>query len=508
MNNVRKNIIICVSIVVAAILIFVLLMNSQVNSEKIVKNTYIDRVYIGGLTKDEAIKELQKTYKNENIEVTYIKEKWNIVDNKFDFHYDLEDTVKKAYEINRQGSFMENIENTIKSNLGRKNNLKVNMTYDTEKLKSELEKIAKEINVQVKDASISIEDSQVIINDGESGLNVNIDESIKKIIRGLEKGNQKEELIVTKVESHIKKEQLQEVDTLLGSYSTKFNSSIAGRSTNIKIAASRSSDVLLMPGDTFSYNEHTGMRTVANGYKNAPVIVQGVVQEGIGGGVCQVSSTLYNSVLYSGLELVSLKNHSIPSTYVIKGRDATVTDTGIDFVFKNNLKYPIYLKNYVSGNTVTCQIYGSSKDKQKIEIETNIDGVSVAPTKKVEDPTMTKGEEKELEAGRNGYTVSTYRLYMDENGKIIKREKVASSYYPKKQGIIAVGTMEVKPEVAPTPEVPPTVPEIPPTPEVPPTVPEIPPTPEVPPTVPEVPPTVPDIPPTAQDNNNVEGTTL
>ncbi|MGL4913919.1 MAG: VanW family protein [Romboutsia sp.] len=505
MNNARKKIFIGVSIIVAAILVFVLVMNLQVNSEKVVKNTYIDDVYIGELTKEEAIEELQKTYKAENIEVRYIKEKWNISGDKFDFHYDLDDTVKKAYEINHQGSFMKNIENTIKSNLGKKNNIKVNMTYNKEKLKSELEKIAKEINVEVKDASINIENSQVIINDGESGLNVNIDESIKNIIRELEKGNQKEELIVTKVEPTVKKEQLQEVDTLLGGYSTKFDSSVSGRSTNIRIAASRTSDVLLMPGDTFSYNEYTGMRTTANGYKNAPVIVQGVVQEGVGGGVCQVSSTLYNSVLYSGLELVSLKNHSIPSTYVIKGRDATVTDGGIDFVFKNNLKYPIYLKNYVSGNTVTCQIYGSAKDKQKIEIETNIDGVSVAPTKKVEDPTIPKGKEKELESGRNGYTVSTYRLYMDENGKISKREKVASSYYPKKQGVIAVGTMEAKPEVLPTkPEVPPTTPEVPPptTPEVPPTTPEVP-----PPTTPEVPPTTPEVPPLPQDNGNGEGTT-
>ena len=109
-----------------------------------------------------------------------------------------------------------------------------------------------------------------------------------------------------------------------------------------------------MPGESFSYNEHTGTRTISNGYKNAPVIVQGVVQEGIGGGVCQVSSTLYNAVLYAGLEIESIKNHSIPSSYVPKGRDATVSGGAIDFIFKNNLKYPVYIKNSVYGNTLTC----------------------------------------------------------------------------------------------------------------------------------------------------------
>ena len=149
-----------------------------------------------------------------------------------------------------------------------------------------------------------------------------------------------------------------------------------------------------MPGETLSYNKATGNRTVTNGYKNAPVIVQGVVQDGIGGGVCQVSTTLYNATLYSGLEIVQLRNHTIPSSYVPKGRDATVADSGIDFVFKNNLNHPIYIKNYVSGNTVTCQIYGSSKDKQNIEIQTNTDGVSAAPVKKVDDPTILKVKRK------------------------------------------------------------------------------------------------------------------
>ena len=244
---------------------------------------------------------------------------------------------------------------------------------------------------------------------------------------------------------------------MLGTYSTKFDSSVSGRSHNVALAAKSTSDVLLMPGESFSYNKHTGSRTTSNGYKNAPVIVQGVVQEGIGGGVCQVSSTLYNAVLYAGLEIESIKNHSIPSSYVPKCRDATVSDGAIDFIFKNNLKYPVYIKNSVYGNTLTCTIYGSNEDKQKIEILTNTDSVSEAPIKKVDDPTLPKGEEKQLEAGRKGYTVSTYRIYKDNNGNVLKKEKVYVSYYPKKQGVVAVGTMEapiVEEETTPVENIP------------------------------------------------------
>lgn len=489
MNNTQKKVAIGVGIISVLLIMFVIAMNIQIKSDKILKHTYINDINIGSLTQKEAIEKLKQKYTTKNLDLTYTDKKWLIKDESFDFDYDIDSTVKKAYDANRKSTFLKNIENTAKANLGSKNYIKMDMQYNEKKLEKEIKKIAKDINVDVKNATIAIDNSQVIVNDGESGLSVNVKESIKNIIRALEKGKHSEELIVTKVEPSIKKEQLQDVDTLLGSYSTKFDSSVSGRSTNIKIATSRTSDVLLMPGDTFSYNEHTGMRTLENGYKNAPVIVQGVVQEGVGGGVCQVSSTLYNSVLYSGLELVDIKNHSIPSTYVPKGRDATVTDGGIDFVFKNNLKYPVYIKNYVSGNIITCQIYGSSKDNQNIEISTNIDGVSVAPIKKVDDATLEKGKEKELESGRNGYTVSTYRIYTDQNGKVIKKEKVATSYYPKKQGVIAVGTMEAekpKPEVPPTtkPEVPPTEPE---KPEVvpPPTEPE---NPSTPPTQPSVPP--------------------
>lgn len=452
MGKMKKSIYICLSTIILLLILFIGAMALEIGGEKIVNNTYVNDINIGGATKEEAIKKLKEEYIIERIKLSYLEKVWNIEIKDIDLSYDINETVDKAYNLNRENSFFDNLNKTIKSKFGEKNNFKIILNYNKEKLKEEIVKIAKEINVDVKDAKLSISGTDVVIYDEVIGLDVNIDESLKKCISEIEKGNEKSQLVVVKVEPNVKKDYLKEVDSLLGTHTTKFNSSVSGRTTNIRIATSRTSDVLLMPGETFSYNEHTGMRTISNGYKNAPVIVQGVVQEGIGGGVCQVSTTLYNAVLYSGLELVEIKNHSIPSTYAEKGRDATVTDGGIDFVFKNSLEYPVYVRNYVSGNTVTCQIYGSSKDKKNIRISTSIDGVSVAPIKKVDDPTLLNGEEKELEAPRNGYTVSTYRTYKDSNGKIIKTEKVATSYYPKKQGIVAVGTKE---EVLPPTEIPP-----------------------------------------------------
>ena len=505
MTNIKKRIGIGVAIIICVILALVAIISADINGNKIVKNTYVNDISIGGMDKDQAKEKLEQVYTLKNINLKYSDKMWDLNPNELNISYNINDTIKNAYNANRDSYFFNNLSETLQSYFGKKNNIQIKLDYSKDKIKENLEEISKEIDVQVQDAKLNISGSNISVEEEKYGITLNIDKTLKNILKELESGKVEIELTVDTVEPQIKKEQLKEVDTLLGSHSTKFKSSVVGRTTNIKLATDRTSNVLLMPGDTFSYNEHTGKRTVENGYKNAPVIVQGVMQEGIGGGVCQVSTTLYNAVLYSGLELVNNKNHSIPSSYAEKGRDATVTDGGIDFVFKNNYEYPVYVKNYVSGNYVTCQIYGSSKNKQNIQIATSLDGVSSALIKKVEDPTLPKGEEKELEKGRDAYTVSTFRIYKDSNGNIIKKVKVATSYYPKKQGVIAIGTKEEEqPQVVPPTEPPVTPPVEPPV--VPPTEPPVTPPvepPVVPPTEPPVTPPVEPPAPETQPENNV-----
>ena len=442
MKNINKKIYIALGIILFISIIGVGSLSVSINGKKICKNTYVNNINIGNLTKTQAIEKLESLYKLSNIEFKYNNNTFKLDPNKINFNYDIDKTVDNAFSINRNGTFIENIKKTISSFIGKKNIINLSINYNEENLKSYIDSLAKKINVSVKNATISIQGSNIEIHKDEDGIELDKDKSFAYSIKELERGNTTIELVVKNIQPDIKEENLENIDTVLGTYSTKFDSSVTGRSHNVALAAKSTSDILLMPGESFSYNNHTGDRSISNGYKNAPVIVQGVVQEGIGGGVCQVSTTLYNAVLYSGLEIESIKNHSIPSSYVPKGRDATVSYGAIDFIFKNNLEYPVYIKNSVYGNTLTCSIYGSYENKQNIDIVTNTDNVSEAPVKKVNDPTLPKGEEKQLESGRKGYTVSTYRVYKDNNGNIIKKEKVYVSYYPKKQEIIAVGTME------------------------------------------------------------------
>ena len=206
----------------------------------------------------------------------------------------------------------------------------------------------------------------------------------------------------------INTEAAKSVNTLLAEFSTKFSTNDSNRVTNIVLSAKATSDVLLMPGEEFSYNNLTGKRTKSNGYKDAPVIINGKLEQDVGGGVCQVSSTLFNSVLYSGLDVTSRRNHSLKSSYVSIGRDAMVSDGGSDFRFKNPYSHPVYTKNTVSNGVITSKIYGNASDKKNISI-------------KVE-PYTTGG----LDAAK------TYIENRDSNGNVIRTQYISNSVYKNK----------------------------------------------------------------------------
>lgn len=159
---------------------------------------------------------------------------------------------------------------------------------------------------------------------------------------------------------------------LLGSYSTKYVNN-ADRTINLRLASNKIDGFVLMPGETFSYNQTVGKRTISAGYKNAAIYENGEVIDGIGGGVCQISSTLYNAVIAADLEIMERHNHSFVSTYVPAGQDATVAWGSLDFKFKNNRDYPIKISSSVSNGIASAKIYGLRREveyDQKLETRT------------------------------------------------------------------------------------------------------------------------------------------
>ena len=168
---------------------------------------------------------------------------------------------------------------------------------------------------------------------------------------------------------------------LLSTYSTRYSTRDRDRTTNLQLAASKINGTVLMPGETFSYNQVVGERTIAAGYKEAPIYVSGEVVDGLGGGICQITSTLYNAVLYANLEIVERSNHQFVPSYVTASRDATVVYGSIDFKFKNNRDYPIKLVCSVSGGIAKFDIYGlRSNNEYEVEISSYVTGSTSSST--------------------------------------------------------------------------------------------------------------------------------
>ena len=149
---------------------------------------------------------------------------------------------------------------------------------------------------------------------------------------------------------------------LLSEFSTKYAASNKNRTTNLILASKKINGTVLMPGETFSYNKVVGARTIAAGYKEAPIYVSGRVEDGIGGGICQITTTLYNAVLYANLDIVERSNHQFVPSYAGPSRDATVVYGAIDFKFKNNRDYPIKITCSVSGGIANFKIWGLKSD--------------------------------------------------------------------------------------------------------------------------------------------------
>lgn len=159
----------------------------------------------------------------------------------------------------------------------------------------------------------------------------------------------------------------------LSSFSTNYSAQNVNRTTNLRLAANKINGTVVMPGEEFSYNKVVGERTIAAGYKEAPIYVSGRVEDGLGGGICQITTTLYNAVVYANLEITERTNHQFVPSYAGASRDATVVYGAIDFKFKNNRNYPIKILCSVSSGVANFQILGlKTSEDYDVEIYSRI----------------------------------------------------------------------------------------------------------------------------------------
>lgn len=217
--------------------------------------------------------------------------------------------------------------------------------------------------------------------------------------------------------------------TLLGKCVTKYNEGAVGRSSNIKLAASKINGYVMNKGAVFSFNGVVGKRTHAAGFKDAPVYTGSGVENGVGGGICQVSSTLYGAALEANMKIVSRTNHSYVVSYTVPGFDATVSYGSIDFKFSNPFDSPVKIKATASGGVMTVYIYGTKQNSNTVTLEHKILGTTARPVKRVYNSSLKVGSEVVTTAGYDGMKVQNYRHIKDASGNIIKTENLGVSNY-------------------------------------------------------------------------------
>ncbi len=219
----------------------------------------------------------------------------------------------------------------------------------------------------------------------------------------------------------------------------------ADRTQNLVVACRRINGHILAPGDVFSYNDVVGPREEEGGFRTAMVIVRGVYKPGIGGGICQVSSTIYNAALLADMEIVSRSHHGTPVAYVPAGLDATVAYGVVDFRFKNRSPGPLAVMAQVRGGHVEVRLLGSLSPGKRVSIVQT--GVSKWPqaTKTLADKTLAPGARKVVEKGHAGCRVTTTRV-VEQPGKPVRRETISRDYYAAFPRIIAVGAPTSSPE--------------------------------------------------------------
>ncbi len=335
---------------------------------KISQNVFIEDIEVSNLTKSEALELIKSKYYPKDLELLYSNDKYIIKHKDIDLSYKIEEVVEDSYNLTRENSYFGNVISYVKAKIIGEDFV-IKPSYNEEKLNNEISKVSKEINRDYTDASLNIS-SIISVNDSEVGLKFDDEANKKEIKKAYENKISKVDLKVDVVQPKIKTKDLKSIDTALGSFSTTFNGGLSARSSNIALALSRCNGKILMPGETFSYNEATGDRTLANGYKNAAVILNNEYEDAPGGGVCQGSTTLFNAVLLSGLEIKEVNNHTKTPKYVPRGRDAMVSGWS-DFKFTNNFDHPVYISAYAGGGVAGATIYGCSKDKVSVSISTN-----------------------------------------------------------------------------------------------------------------------------------------
>ena len=362
-----------------------------------------------------------------------------------------EDVAERAANYGNEGNPLYRFKAHKDVESGRGKDFKVSLTAKNASVAKYLEKNKASLDTRVVNNGLKRVDGNFQYVPGTQGKIVDINQSADKIADFISKGwdgnNSQIDLVVETKDPIGSQEELQSVHDKLGTYNTDFSSSAAGRAKNVRNGCEKINGSIIYPGETFSVTEAVTPFTAENGYELAGSYENGTTVETYGGGICQVSSTLYNAVIRAELEIVQRNNHSMIVSYVPKSADAAIAEGILDFKFKNNQSTPIYIEGYCEGGKIYFSVYG----KETRDPNRTIDFVSEETSKT--DPGITFKYDATKPAGtmtkeqgpHTGYTARLWKV-VSVNGQEQSRNVFNNSTYKPGNTIYAIGSAGLAPD--------------------------------------------------------------
>jgi len=414
-------------------------------SDNIYNGVAIGTIPVGGLSIDEAKTAIniafQERVVNSPVTVSYENQTWSIAPQDIDLAINADILAEQAYDVGRRGTIINILKERYLA-INGEFTIPFTQSYNHDKLAALLINIAKDINRSPQNALLLYNNNNITITPEILGQEVDLLTSLAEITSKLNSGIPfHSELTVTKQLPTIVSKDFDEIDSLIAVYSTQFDPNNKSRYQNVAIASKSINKILVHSGAVFSFNQSVGLRLSEYGYKEAPVFIDGKLVLDWGGGVCQVSTTLYNVALLADMEIEERTSHFQPPGYVPLGQDATVADNLLDFKFKNSSPYNIYITSEVVNNQLTVSIFGKQiANSAEIRIEGTSKSIGYNTIIK-QDNSLALGKEIVESAGQKGFEVTVYRVKI-MNGKEISRENLSSDEFRAEDRIIRIGTKQ------------------------------------------------------------------
>lgn len=432
------------------------LMDSS-NSNMLSYNANVNGINVGGMELSKANEKLVSAFneKAENFELNlnYKDKRWTLTNSDFEINSNIHTILEEAYLRGTNSSYEIQKENTNKiiKNGGTVN---VAFNYVFLGLDEKIDEILSEIELEPVNSEVvfnSRSKAKFYITDEKNGYKVNKEKLYDEINRQFLISNKINiNLELEETESEITKEYNESITNLRSSFSTSVSDSTGARKSNVRVALAKIDGLKINPGESISFNYLTGPHTLENGYKVATIIYNGRFTDGIGGGICQASTTLYNALIRADIQIDEVNKHTLPVKYVPLALDAMVAEYISDLRFTNNLDTPIFISAYCDSEKAYVDIYGE-KMEEGLEIKTRSetvrtikhggDNIIVDTNKEYTDKVLFKGEYYRLTYPKDGYEVKAYLDYY-VNGELKEEKLIRHETYQPQNGIVIEGGAE------------------------------------------------------------------